>query len=89
MFGLFLVNREKKVAFAQFGSHVKIESFRYVRDARLCLVKHSEGVEEMFTSEQPPEIAERLGAITEILVAHLDDEGRTVEEYAVPVEHAG
>jgi hypothetical protein len=85
MIGLFLVNPEQKLAFAQFGQHVKIERFRYVRDARLCLVVHSQGVEELFTTEQTFEVARCLEYLPDVLVAHIDAEGRTIEEYAVPI----
>lgn len=89
MHGIFLVNEAKEIAFAQFGQHVRIEGFRYIRDARLCVVIHSGGQEEMFTTEQPQPIAERLDREREILVAHIDDHGVTQDEYAVPIQHAG
>jgi hypothetical protein len=89
MHGLFLLNKKKEIAFAQFGSHVKIEGFRYIRDARLCVVIHSTGQEEMFTTEQPEPIAGKLASVSEVLVAHLDDLGHTVDEYTVPVTHTG
>ena len=86
MFGLFLVNDKQKLAFAQFGQHVRIERFRYVSDARLCLVVHSNGVEELFTTEQPTEVAGCLEALPDVLVAHIDQEGTTIDEYTVPIE---
>jgi hypothetical protein len=43
----------------------------------------------MFTNEQPPEVAEILSSISEVLVAHLDVDGLTCDEYTVPVEHSG
>lgn len=89
MFGLFLINDKQELAFAQFGQHVKVEGFRYVKDAKLCLVLHSAGTEEMFTTEQPPAVAALLASISEVLVAHIDDEGTTCDEYTVPVEHNG
>lgn len=85
MFGLFLVNEKQKLAFAQFGQHAKIERFRYVRDARLCLVVHTQGIEELFTTEQPAEVARCLEALPDVLVAHIDQEGNTIEEYTVPI----
>lgn len=87
MIGLFLINKQGRLAFAQIGAHVKIEAFRYVRDAKLCLVLHSDGTEEMFTSEQPPEISAKLETISEILVAHIDEDGSTKDEYVVPISN--
>lgn len=85
MMGIFLVNAEQKLAFAQFGQHIRIEGFRYVGDARLCLVIHSGGSEELFTTEQPPEVAQCLELLPDVLVAHIDTGGRTIEEYTVPI----
>lgn len=87
MIGLFLINKQGRLAFAQFGAHVKIEAFRYVPDVKLCLVQHSGGTEELFTTEQPPEIAQKLESIGEILVAHIDEDGGTKDEYVVPISN--
>lgn len=89
MFGLFLVNDKQQVAFAQFGQHVTVEAFRYVADAKLCVAIHSGGAEEMFTTELPAVVADRLGEVESVLVAHLDDDGKTVGEYVVPVQRTG
>ena len=85
MIGLFLVNHENELAFAQFGDRSRIASFRYVRDARFCLAILASGEEVCFTSELAPEIVECLERCHEVLVAHVAADGTAQLEYDVPV----
>lgn len=84
MIGIFLINSEQELAFAQFGQHIRIDGFRYVVDANICMFQHAGG-EEMFTREQPAELVQLLKVSDEVLVAHIDDAGRTIDEYTVPL----
>lgn len=89
MHGIFLLNSNNEVAFAQLGEYVRIEAFRYIRDARACVVVHSNGQEELFTTEQPQPLIDCLERSNTILVAHVDEAGQTITEYSVPLHLAG
>lgn len=82
--GVFLVNPEGDVCFAQAGEHQKIVSLRLVAGPSAIAV-YPDGSEDMFTSEIHTDILTPMLKKSEILIAHIDENGEAVEEYNVPL----
>jgi hypothetical protein len=87
MIGIFLVNPEGNVCFAQLGQHRQIASLRLV-PGPCCMVVLSDGSEEMFTDEIHADILGSLRTKAEILVVHAAEDGSSVEEYTVSLDVA-
>ena len=85
MIGIFLVNPEGNVCFAQLGQHRQIASLRLV-PGPCCMVALSDGSEDMFTDEIHADILVALRTKTELLVVHAAEDGSAVEEYMVPLD---
>lgn len=85
--GIFLVNPEGNVCFAQLGQHRQISSLRLV-PGPCCMVGLSDGSEEMFTDEIHADILGALRTKPEILVVHAAEDGSAVAEYIVPLDVA-
>lgn len=84
LFGLFMLNPEGEVCFAQIGEHHDLCRIRIVPGPSAIAVLR-DGTEEMFTTEIDPIILSALQKHSEILVAHVGDNGKAVKEYAVPL----
>lgn len=85
MIGLFLINDENKLAFAQYGEHQKISQFRFHQDTSMCIVELASGHEESFDDVMHDEIREALERNPTILVGHMTDSNNALDEYDVPV----
>ena len=84
MIGSFLVNPENQVAFAQFDLPKKLASLRVV-PGPCCIAVLADGTEEMFTDELHSKILAAMKGKSEILVAHVGEDGKALEEYVVPL----
>jgi hypothetical protein len=83
--GLFLVNGQDKLAFAQYGAHRKIARFRFHQDTSMCMAEMASGEEESFDDVMPDMIRVALQSNAAVLVSHMSDDGRVLVEYDVPV----
>ena len=84
LIGLFMINPEGEVCFAQVGDHQRLTEIRIVPGPCAVAVL-ADGTEEMFTSEIHAEILAPMKATNQILVAHLDDDGKAIDEYTIPL----
>jgi hypothetical protein len=82
--GAFMVNPENDVCVAQLGEFSALKGIRIV-PGPCAIAILSDGTEDMFTEEIHPEIMKHLHDKTEMLVAHVGDDGKAVEEYTVPL----
>lgn len=82
IFGLFMLNPEGEVCFAQIGEHHVLHGVRIVSGGSAIAVL-PDGSEEMFTSEIEPLIISALRKQTELLVAHVGEDGKCLREYNV------
>lgn len=85
MIGLFLINDENQVAFAQHGEHQRISRFRLHQDTNMCIVELASGHEESFDDVMHDEIREALERNPSVLVGHMTANGEVLDEYDAPV----
>lgn len=85
MIGIFLINDENKLAFAQYGEHKEIARFRIHTDTSMCIVELATGMEESFDDAMHDEIREALERNPSVLVGHMTQENAVIDEYDVPV----
>jgi hypothetical protein len=84
LFGLFMLSPEGEVCFAQIGVHHDLKAIRVVAGPSAIAVL-SDDTEEMFATEINPVILSALQKHSEILVAHVGEDGKAVTEYTVPL----
>ena len=84
MIASFMINPEQQVCLAQFGKHQKITGLR-IASGSLCMIIMEDEHEEMFTEEIHQNVLSALKNQDDILIAHIDDDGEPIDEYAAPV----
>jgi hypothetical protein len=85
LFGAFLVNSKGDVAFAQAGPDYQSVAAMRVVSGPCVIAIYPDGEEDMFTSELDPTILAAMQGKAEILIAHVDSEGKALTEYTVPL----
>lgn len=85
MIGIFLVNENDELCFAQHGDHKDIAGFRFHTDTGMCIAIRGSGDEEVFVDAMHEEIRDYLSKDQSVLVADIDDEGALTREYSVPL----
>ena len=85
MIGAFLLNPENEICYAQFGEHVRLQAVRYVSDIQTTILVREDGEEELLTEPLGADFSASLAAAKEILIACMDADGETADEYMVPV----
>lgn len=88
MLGVFLVNPEKEICFAQIADYQDIESVRYVSDAQACIFHLTDGTEELVNDGVHEKLGDHLKSVPQIFVVHVDEQGEALKEYAVPISHS-
>jgi hypothetical protein len=83
MIGMFLVTSEQEICFAQYDRHETITGFRLTPE-RQCIVETTAGATYIFTEEPTPDIRDALNRNSDVLVAHVADDGSLLIEYNVP-----
>jgi len=77
-------NPENEVCFAQVGEHHNLSAIRIV-PGPACIAVLEDGSEELFTTEIEPVILGPLQKQKDILIAHVDESGKAIAEYTVPL----
>lgn len=83
--GAFLVNKQDALCFVQVGVPVKLASIRIVPGP--CIIATlPDGSDEMFTDQLDAKILAAMMGKNTILIAHIGDDRKFLDEYFVPLE---
>lgn len=85
MFGLFMMNAEKDIAFSLMGDDRKIETALYAADSRMITFVLDNGDEELMNSEIAEEIHEGLMQNDILYVGNLSADQELTAEYEAKI----